>query len=1261
MKLRTAKKGKNVGGQFWGCSEFPKCWGTRDIESVATNEEEVPQPLPVAWIEGVRRLEFIPEYLSVGAMPGAVRHKLGEDSTLEKVLTQCVLLSRRGRTRNDATEHSRTASVLLAKILQRGRTPLPSLGLEKEALRKHGLLEDARDLSGDEVELGWALSESGTATVNADALVAVLGARSKFSLDPDFRDTSSSESLLQSPEETWFLDEWVPNTLGESAAHWFTPQAPLDVLLESGGIEESGARRIDFLFCHPGSPPIGIEIDGEEHESATAVDRARDQSLARIGIDVLRVTHQEIRTGAGVAFDRLISRCKSALSHSESTEQHRKIANFLLDCSNAAKIQFAIVRAIGWGWLTADQDWNIELAGAGTAAAAGILDVLKLLSSLDLLYGGTSVPTTCVVRGDNGLHVGWRAIDDGTWEEISPFDSDGECVRIVVESNTSPYHRLDSAPNSDFIIRPAFLSVDFASDQPINSGRRSIEPSTYEQALPALTNFLHTVFRKIKFRQRQGEAIYNALRQQDCVVLLPTGAGKSLIYQLAGLLMPGVTIVVDPIVSLIEDQVEGLRAYGIDRVAPIARALNSPEERKNLLKRVERGEYHFVLLSPERIQSPQFRSTLRALTSLSLVNLAVIDEAHCVSEWGHSFRTAYLHLGKNLRRFCEDQAGAPPPVLALTGTASRAVLRDMLIDLEIDRNRSDSLIRPESFDRPELHFEVVRTSPSDDPSASLRGVLNSLPAKFGLPRAELFQPSGRHTASGIVFVPTINARVYGVIDTHKTVRNATEAPVEIYTGDSPKGKNSNTWDQEKRKNAQAFKQNQVPILVATKAFGMGIDKPNVRYTIHFGMPGSLESFYQEAGRAGRDGDSARCVVVFSEYDPVRSDTLLDPELAQPKLRELFNVENRNRKNGDDITQALWFHLEAFDGVANEINDVERLLNEIGSLSSRNTVEIPFDSNNGENWQEKALIRLLRIGVISDYEVDFGAKTFKVATEPFEIEHCKIRLLDYISAAQPAKSKIIARQLDEIDSGNPKNGAYVLSCVLIAFIYDVIERSRRRMIQESVLLARSAYSDADVRARLLDYLQEGLGAEKITQLLDQPEISLESWYQLVDKCQTPMDAGELRGLCIRALETYPDHPGLLLCRAVAEAMCSDHDESVSVQGIAAAIRASIVDYELEQEDIDSTIDSLLDLALTRARELGVSLIIAVLGLDESNAEFKPSHRRILIRAKQFDDERVRIAVASHRLRGIVHSLEHSMSRLNRQYQRPRVITFLRTEA
>ena len=1263
MVLRTAKRGRNRGSQFWGCTTFPKCKGTRDLNSSAETTltpnsspdslKDVPpnsKLLPVAWGESVRRLEFIPEYLSVGAMPGMMHDHLGEQPGLQRLLTQCVLLSRRSRTRQGASQHAQLVSALLRKILQRGRVPLPTLSVEREALGQHGLIEMTRNLEPDGVEMGWELQSNLAACISTEGIMASIADRHPFSLDPEFAAEADPHALLQSPAESWFLNQWVSDALGSSAAHWFTPQASLDTLLESAGIEGSGSRRIDFLFFHPSGGLIGIEIDGEEHTTAVLVDEVRDDSLKKAGIPVLRITHHEVKQGKGIVLDQLKSQCEKSLTAMKRSDADDKIASFLIDCSNAAKVQFAIARAIGWGWLTAGGQWNIELSGTGTEiVASGILDLLRLLSCIDLLYGGSSVPEQCTVSDDGGFSVAWGMNENGNWREITPSESQGDCLILAIESRSSPYHRLTYHRQPDLIVRPAFLPVEFAADQPNNPSRQAIVPTTYDKASPVLRTFLQTIFRKCEFRPMQGEAIYNTLRQKDSVVLLPTGAGKSLIYQLAGILMPGVTIVVDPLVSLIEDQVEGLHSYGIDRAAPIARNLMLPHELKHLLLRIERGDYHFVLLSPERLQSPKFRNTLRALAEISLVNLAVIDEAHCVSEWGHDFRPAYLHLGNNLRRFGADNDGNPPPLLALTGTASRAVLRDVLVDLGIDRNRSDALIRPESFDRAELSFEIVRTRPPEDPNAALRGILNALPAKLELPRTELYQPSGRHTASGIVFVPTVNARNYGLLDTRKTVQNATNTDVTIYSGGPPKPIDSTTWDSEKRTNASAFKRNQVPILVATKAFGMGIDKPNIRWTVHYGMPGSLESFYQEAGRAGRDRKPALCLVVFSEYDTVRSDALLDPNLNLPELRNRFTAEDKRTMSRDDVTRALWFHLEGFYGAREEIDDVKQRIDQLGDLSSRETVELPSGNNQERKRKEKALYRLLRIGVISDYQVDFGAAKFIITTEPFDYEKSKTLLLDYVYAAQPAKSRLIASQLDTIVPTTPRHAAFELARVLVEFVYDVIERSRRRMVQESVLLARSARSDEDIRTRLLDYLQEGLGAERISQLLDEPHISLLDWHNLVHKCQTPIDAGELRGLCIRALETYPDHPGLLLARAASEAMSSDYDLAVSSQGISAAIRGSVVDYRITRREVESSIEAMFDLSRTRSRELGIALIVALLGLDDSNAELTFAVDMGLAKAEVFEDERIRAAVATHRIQRLADALETAISRLNHQYK------------
>ncbi len=1180
-------------------------------------------------------------------MPGILRERLSGNATLERTLSQCVLLTRRSRPRQ-AADHARLAGALLVKLLQRGRTPLPTLEIEREALRVCGLLDAVCDLATEGDQMGWELPPGARPRTSADAVLAALTDRAPFTLDPAF------DALLQSDVEARFLEHWVPEALGPAAGHWFTSQASLDKLLESSGIEEGGARRIDFLFCHPGGPPLAIEIDGPEHDPT--VDKARDESLREIGIDTVRVPNEEVMHGSGDALDVVQSRCMKALTAFASGAGDEQAAALVSDCAVAAKVQFAVAHAVGFGWLTADREWAIDLhcvgAKAGVAAAAGVLDALRLLAGFDVLYGESSVPSRCTVRAGDGFSVTWVFSAD-EWIEAAEPEAQGERVRIAVESAASPFHHIQHAEQPDILIRPAFLPVEFAVEHTFEFGRRAIAPPTYDDARSTLTIFLQNVFRKYAFRSRQGEAVFNALRQNDCAVLLPTGAGKSLIYQLAGLLMPGVTLVVDPIIALIEDQVEGLRSYGIDRAAPISSNL-ADEERRRLLLRVERGEYQFVLHSPERLQSPQFREALGTLSRLSLVNLAVIDEAHCVSEWGHDFRPAYLGLANNLREFGKDREGRPPPLLALTGTASRAVLRDMLADLDIDRNRSNALIRPDSFDRAEIRFAIEHVAPTENPQAALRGVLYALPKKFELPKAEFYRPAGRNTASGIVFVPTVKDMKYGLMGARSIVQSATNIEVTIYSGSAPKHIDRAEWDIRKKENAASFKNNLVPVLVATKAFGMGIDKPNIRYTVHFGMPGSLESFYQEAGRAGRDRKPACCTVVFFEYDRKRSDELLDPDLNLDELRTRFEKAGRNRQANDDVTRSLWFHLQAFAGMKKEIDDVDLVLDEIGDLSVPQPVEMPFWKNDKDTkHQEKAICRLLRLGVIRDYEVGYGSRKFVVHTQAFDLDRCKQCLREYVHAAQPAKGKLFAREVDAIGAGSPRDAAVKLARMLVKFMYDVVERSRRRMIQESVLLARQARGDSEIRSRLLDYLQEGLDAERIERLLDSEEIALVVWWELVDKAQTPIDAGELRGMCIRALESYPDHPGLLLVRAAAESMCSDRDDSVVLQGISAAIRKSSEDYELPQTEVEAVIDKLFDLGLTRAPDLGPPLVSALLYLDAANPDLSFAEKKGLERAAEIDNPFVRAATATRRLHGIVGLLETAVGRVIRRWDEPGV--------
>ena len=830
-----------------------------------------------------------------------------------------------------------------------------------------------------------------------------------------------------------------------------------------------------------------------------------------------------------------------------------------------------------------------------------------MFSAYDLLYGGKSRPDLCTLKTEDGTVRAWLW-DEGEWFEFEDAELEDPSLSILVEPDSSPYDELVRR-DVDFIIRPAFLPVEFSVDLHSDFPRTPIDAETFEAAEPALKFFLQNVFRKQNFRQGQGLAIWRTLRQQDTVVLLPTGGGKSIIYQLAGMLMPGITMVIDPIVALIEDQVDGLQRYGVERVTGISSFLRQ-SERKATLRRAERGELQFILMAPERLQSPEFRGTVGAIRSSSLINLAVIDEAHCVSEWGHDFRPAYLRLPDTLREICRDISGIAPPMLALTGTASRAVLKDMMIELGIDRSQSDNVVRPDSFDRKELKFEIRRERTSKNGMSALKGVLHTLPRRFSELQAQFFNPRGRETSSGIVFVRTVNSRDWGLNATRQAVSDGTQARVGAYSGSTaPRGRKAEEWERDKRENARKFKDNEVPILVSTKAFGMGIDKPNIRYVIHNGMPDSIESFYQEVGRAGRNGKEAWCIAVTSEFDERRSDGMLNPNADLEDIRALHENAGADWDRMDDVSSAIFFHLDSFRGVTNENQRVSDVLGKLGDLTEANYVRIAYKSENEQQQFEYAIVRLVRVGVIADYEIDWNKKQFLIDVPRFDFNRCKARVIEHVKLAQPNRSRRFAKRVNSISRESHRESAMALTSALIEFTYDVIERSRRRAIQEVVNLVRTETEDVGIRRRIIEYLQEGVHSERIEELLSDPadnlvsdsENSGEGWWDLIEKMQTAVDAGELRGLTIRALESYPDDPGLLFARAASEAISSDRDDAVCYNTFSFGVQSG-VKYQTATDQISELITNLYEFAETRSEDLSPLLTMGLLQLDSKDQEY-----------------------------------------------------------
>lgn len=435
-----------------------------------------------------------------------------------------------------------------------------------------------------------------------------------------------------------------------------------------------------------------------------------------------------------------------------------------------------------------------------------------------------------------------------------------------------------------------------------------------------LTYFLRLLFRKEQFRVGQLPILDRALQNLPVIGLLPTGGGKSLTYQISALLQPGVTLIVDPLKSLMKDQYEGLLRNGIDTATYINSSLPSTERRRRE-ELLQSSQLQFIFLSPERLSIASFREKLRNMHEYNVYfSYGVIDEVHCVSEWGHDFRFSYLHLGRNLYSFVKSK-NKEISLFGLTATASFDVLAD--VERELSGNGAfaldaDAIVRYEHTNRLELQYKIERVPVEFgldefyDPNKlmaphlpkavnitnskkilsskakflrtyikRLPDLLNHIQSKDNVTfikqryierqrneegtesplvlniENQFFTQKETYDNAGIVFCSHVDNTGVSVRVNKENLVNEGVVDITSFTGQDD--------DVLSAQNLDTFRNNKSPLMVATKAFGMGIDKPNVRYTVNMNYSNSLESFIQEAGRAGRDKNIALSTILVSDY------------------------------------------------------------------------------------------------------------------------------------------------------------------------------------------------------------------------------------------------------------------------------------------------------------------------------------------------------------------------------------------------------------
>lgn len=932
-------------------------------------------------------------------------------------------------------------------------------------------------------------------------------------------------------------------------------------------------ERVDFYL--PQAHMV-IEIDGVQHKTdkLTALqDKERDRYLAKHGIKTVRIASQDIKNRTKKLKSKMktvkdrIYEYKSIFDEYKTVYEHgyHKLGKQDSRVSKAIRatavirFQLLILELLSRGKIRLDDKvWKLNILerDIGDFSELALQDLFLWFKHLTkLLKFPFHAPRLEIKRfqGDYCEDIkGFINIDFSIlmrWTDEGTIEEDKERI----------YLRTDYFDSNNYFKVSTDKLINY---QLIHDGKDSDEE--------ALVFFLKNLFGFDFFQSGQMATIKNALQGNDTVGLLPTGAGKSLIYQYVGLLQPCLHFVVTPIKSLMKDQRDNLDKKLIANSNYINSNQNADEKEKVQVE-FGAGKYQFVWISPERFQTVKFRNQLEQIASDTVIGYAVIDEVHCLSEWGHDFRTSYLNLAKTIRRFCEKSK-----VLGLTATASEFVLKDIMTEFSIAK---ENVITLPSFTRPELNFKII----VDEGKAKYSKVQNikKLISKINKENTEML--SDRGVGCGIVFTIFVNNGDLGCFKLSQTLQNTIGEEVRWYAGQRPKySKLKDDEFQEYKDSLQDdFQNDDFKWLVATKAFGMGIDKSNIRYTVHFGIPGSLEALYQEAGRAGRDRQEATCYVVLSKED-----------FGERYLEEVFNesisvaeikeIMEEVKYEGRDVFNNLLLWSSSAEDIENETERIQKIFDICAEPNSEKLVEAEKLKLTKQKL-EKAIYKMSLMGVVSDWTIEnWNAKRAKlqVRFQDYDEQWMKNHLIRYINKYDKEFDQdALNSLLSDLLKNTQKNGSMVNGLIraLLTWQDKEIFYKRRESIKTVYDQCIKNQDDPDALKEYIEaYFRFDDSTFVFSAIAENPK-DYRHWFVALSTLKSETlkvhELQKMKASLRRYLESYQNNIGLNMINGLISLMADDFDDKNEIQRFSKSIQA-VKEYseDDQQKILDLTLDT-----------------------------------------------------------------------------------------